>query len=72
LYPVRITQHKDYDAVNYNKWEVCSPACDNGSELGIALYEFVKDALIRKYGAEWYNQLKGAAEFKSAQLHVVR
>jgi hypothetical protein len=72
LYPVRITQHKDYDAVNYSKWEVCSPACDNGSELGIALYEFVKDALIRKYGVEWYKQLKGAAEFKSAQLHVVR
>jgi hypothetical protein len=64
LYPVRITKHENYDAVNYNKWEICSPACANGKELGVSVFEFVKEALIRKYGSSWYEQLKGAAGFK--------
>lgn len=63
LYPVRITRHRDYDAVNYNQWDVCAPACTNGEKLGIRVYEFVKDGLIRKYGTEWYDQLQGAAAF---------
>ncbi|MEO6168144.1 MAG: DUF3109 family protein [Chitinophagales bacterium] len=71
LYPVRVTRHKDYDAVNYNKWEVCSPACKNGKELGVSVYQFVKDALIRKYGLDWYDQLQGAAAFKKNQEAVI-
>ncbi|MCY7410569.1 MAG: DUF3109 family protein [Chitinophagales bacterium] len=67
LYPVRITKHENYDAVNYNKWEVCSPACANGEALGVSVFEFVKEALIRKYGEEWYKQLEGAAIFKLAE-----
>lgn len=63
LYPVRITKHENYDAVNYNRWNICSPACANGRELGISVHEFVKTALIRKYGQEWYTQLEGAAAF---------
>ncbi len=63
LYPVRITKHENYDAVNYNRWNICSPACANGRELGISVYEFVKTALIRKYGQEWYRQLEGVAAF---------
>jgi len=70
LYPVRITKHTDYDAVNYNRWDICSPACKNGKELGLAVYEFVKEALIRKYGIEWYQQLEGAAAFKSERDEV--
>jgi len=64
LYPVRITKHESYDAVNYNRWNICSPACANGKQLGVAVFEFVKDALIRKYGQDWYDQLLGAAAFK--------
>jgi hypothetical protein len=50
--------------VNYNRWNICSPACANGKQLGVAVFEFVKDALIRKYGQNWYDQLLGAAAFK--------
>jgi hypothetical protein len=64
LYPVRIKKHKDYDAVNYDRWDVCSPACANGKELGVPVYRFVKNALVRKYGAEWYAQLEGAALYR--------
>ncbi|MFI5134561.1 MAG: DUF3109 family protein [Chitinophagales bacterium] len=70
LYPVRITKHETYDAVNYDQWEICNPACRHGNELGVSVFEFVKDALIRKYGQEWYDQLKGAAEFNQENLAV--
>ncbi|HUM48150.1 MAG TPA: DUF3109 family protein, partial [Chitinophagales bacterium] len=72
LYPVRISKFKDYDAVNYNKWEVCSPACKNGKELGVPVYRFVKDALIRRYGIDWYDQLQGAADFKKKQQAAIK
>lgn len=64
LYPVRITKHETYDAVNYNRWDICSPACANGKQLGVPVFQFVKDALVRKYGSEWFEQLEGAAAYK--------
>ena len=48
---------KDFEAVNYNKWYICSPACALGKELQVPLYKFLKDPLIRKYGEQWYGEL---------------
>ncbi len=62
LYPVRITAYKEYDAVNYHAWEICNPACKCGSKLNVPVYKFVKPALIRKYGEDWYKQLELAAQ----------
>lgn len=57
LYPVRITKHESYDAVNYHKWSVCNKALEKGNREKVHLYEFLKEPLIRKYGRSWYNQL---------------
>jgi hypothetical protein len=57
LYPIRITQKKNFEAVNYNKWHICSPACALGKELQVPVYKFLKDPLIRKYGQAWYEEL---------------
>jgi len=57
LYPVRITKYENFDAVNYQKWNICKPALKLGNKEGIPLYKFLKDALVRKYGENWYNQL---------------
>ncbi len=57
LYPIRITKKKGFEAVNYHKWNVCSEACKLGKSLGIPLYKFLKDPLIRKYGKAWYQEL---------------
>ena len=66
LYPIRIKKLKDYDAVNYEKWSVCKPACKLGEQLQVPVYKFVKDALIRKYGQAWYDELCAVAnEFLS-------
>lgn len=62
LYPVRITVYKDFDAVNYHKWNVCSPACTLGKELEVPVYKFLKGALTRKYGEAWYGELDELAE----------
>ncbi len=57
LYPIRITKHDHYDALNYDRWHICSDACSHGEQLGVELYKFLKAPLIRKYGEAWYNQL---------------
>lgn len=57
LYPVRITKYDQYDALNYDRWDICDPACQLGSRLQVPIYKFVKDALIRRYGEDWYNAL---------------
>jgi len=61
LYPIRISQHKGYEAVNYNKWDVCEPACVCGKKLDVPVYKFLKEPLIRKYGKEWFKQLEKSA-----------
>ena len=62
LYPVRIKKFEGYDAVNYNQWSVCAPACALGKKLKLPVYSFVKDALTRKYGQEWFSELDKAAK----------
>lgn len=57
LYPIRIQQLKYYEALNYHRWGICEPACSCGSKLQIKVYQFLKEALIRKYGEDWYAQL---------------
>ncbi len=57
LYPVRIKQLKNHEAVNYHKWAICNKALENGMTLNLPLYKFLEDALIRKYGRSWYNKL---------------
>jgi len=57
LYPIRITKYDDYDALNYDRWHICDPACELGDKLGTPIYKFTKDALIRNYSKEWYEEL---------------
>jgi len=45
-------------AVNYHSWSICSDACDFGKALKIPVYQFVKTALIRKFGKDWLMRLE--------------
>ena len=58
LYPIRIKKLKYYDALDYNRWEICSPACSLGEELKVPVYKFLKEPLITKYGLEFYKKLE--------------
>jgi hypothetical protein len=60
LYPVRIQQYSSFEAVNYHRWDICGAACALGSSLKVKVYVFVKEALVRKFGEEWYAALEKA------------
>ena len=62
LYPVRIQDYSEFSAINYHRWPICDDACTLGKELQVPIYKFVKDALIRKYGEDWYAELEKVAE----------
>jgi hypothetical protein len=57
LYPIRITKYDGFEALNYDRWEICNPACSFGAELGVPVYKFLREPLIRRYGEEWFNEL---------------
>ena len=65
LYPIRITKYDHYDALNYDRWDICSPACKLGDELKVPVYKFLKEPLIRKYGEDWYQALEEQVESQS-------
>ena len=58
LYPVRITKYDQYDALNYDRWDICAAACVLGEKLQMPVYKFIKPALIRRYGEDWYQRLE--------------
>ncbi|MEJ0032596.1 MAG: DUF3109 family protein [Bacteroidota bacterium] len=62
LYPIRITKKREFEAVNYHKWSICSAACSHGKALKVPLYKFLREPLVRKYGQQWYDELVIALE----------
>jgi hypothetical protein len=62
LFPIRIKEYRDFDAVNYEEIKICAPACKCGSELEVPVYAFLKEPLIRKYGEDWYKELLEVAK----------
>ena len=62
LFPIRIKEYRDFDAVNYEEIKICEPACKCGSELEVPVYVFLKEPLICKYGEAWYKELLEVAK----------
>ncbi len=67
LYPIRITKYDGFEAVNYHHWNICNDALRLGKKTSTPLYIFLKEPLIQKYGAGWYEQLCIAAEHLKLQ-----
>jgi hypothetical protein len=68
LFPVitKKGRHGDYEKVNYEPRErLCSPACSLGKKLEVPTYEFLKEALIRKYGEQFYHALDNMAKLRT-------
>jgi hypothetical protein len=62
LYPVRITLHQTFEAVNYQQIDICQPGKQCGNANQLPLFKFLKEPLIRKYGEKWYEELELVAE----------
>lgn len=61
LYPIRVKDFSEFTAVNYDKWDICNDACTLGKELQVPVYKFVKEALVRRFGEDWYLELEKVA-----------
>ncbi len=68
LYPIREKQlGNGLTGLNYNRWDVCRDAAAKGKELGLPVYKFLRGPLVRRFGEDWYRELKEVAKaFTSA------
>ena len=65
LFPIRIKKSRDgkTDYANYEPREdLCAAACKLGKKLKVPVYIFLKDAIVRKYGLEFYETLEATAQ----------
>ena len=70
LYPIRVTKNEqtDFEALNYDEWDICSAACKLGEKEQVPVYQFLKEPLIRKYGVDFYEELDAAAKHQQFSL----
>ena len=58
LYPIREKQFQGgLIGLNYHRWAVCRDAIEKGKALGIPVYKFLSEPLIRRFGQAWYDEL---------------
>jgi hypothetical protein len=69
LYPIRTKQFQDYTALNYEKWDICEPACACGEKLEVPVYKFLKEPLIRAFGPKFFQELEVVASELENPLH---
>jgi hypothetical protein len=65
LFPIRISKSKDEltEYVNYEpRPDLCAAACKLGKKLKVPTYIFLKEAILRKYGEEFYETLEATAK----------
>ena len=57
LYPVRVKKYDSFTTVNVDSWHVCKPECECGTELNVPVFKFLKDAIVRSWGLDFYHHL---------------
>lgn len=65
LYPIKISksENTDQEYVNYEPRDpMCNPGCALGQKLKVPTYVFLKEAIVRKYGEEFYEVLTQIAD----------
>lgn len=71
LYPIR---EKNFGngviGLNYNRWDICRDAVKKGQALGLPLYQFLKEPLIRRFGEDWYQELLDIVQELKAQGYL--
>ena len=61
---------KKMEALNYDEWKICAPACTCGSQLNVPVYRFLKEPIIRKYGEQFYHLLEEADQLLNSSDHA--
>jgi len=69
LFPIKTKKGREYEMVNYEpRQDLCRAGCSLGKKLKIPVYQFLKEALIRKYGEKFYAELEEIASESSSQV----
>ena len=58
LYPIRAQKYAEFEALNYNEWKICAPACACGENLNVKVYKFLKEPIVRAYGEAFYEEME--------------
>ena len=65
LFPIRThtsSLDKEVEYINYEpRPSLCKAACKLGKQLKVPVYIFLKDAIVRKWGEEFYEALEASA-----------
>lgn len=62
LYPIRVSKNEvlGFEAWNYDRWDICGVACMLGAEKKTPVFQFLKSAIIRAKGEDFYAQMEEA------------
>ncbi len=72
LYPIRLTEFRNGTVgLQYHRWNICRAAEMLGASKKVRVFEAVKDAIIRRFGEDFYDQLTEVAQYieKENELH---
>lgn len=72
LYPIRLTKLSNgMTGLQYHRWKICRSAEICGAQKGVRIFEAVREAIERKFGPEFYEQLTEVAQYieKEDELH---
>ncbi len=71
LYPVRVRRvpEMNFEALNYDEWSICKDACSLGKSLKVPLYVFVRAAIERRYGVDFWTELDEVARDLKSKSH---
>jgi hypothetical protein len=68
LFPIIVEKGKNdsHERMNYEpRQQLCNPACFLGKKLQVPTYQFLKEAVVRKYGEKFYEALDTIARKRS-------
>ena len=64
LYPIRVVRFSNGTVgLNYHRWYVCAGARMCGKKQGVPVYRSLREAIVRRFGEEFYKALECAEEY---------
>lgn len=66
LFPIR-RSYGTRERIRYEYLDECEPAIESGNKNNMPMYDFLRDALIRAYGAPWYEEFRKQCKQRDTQ-----
>lgn len=63
LYPIRLSSlGNGLTAMNLHRWDICRDAYEKGKREGIRVYQFLREPIERRFGADFWQQMDAASK----------